>query len=109
MSLVTTHVLNITVGEPAEGVRVILEFRETATQPWVRVGEGRTDAHGRLQNLLPEDNAAKPGVYCLRFDTAPLSPFFPEVVVQFVISDLHRHYHVPLLLGRFGYSTYRGS
>jgi len=109
MSLVTTHVLNTTDGEPATGVLVILEFRETATQPWVRVSEGRTDANGRLQNLLPEGNAAKPGLYCLRFDTAPLSPFFPEVVVQFVISDLNRRYHIPLLLGRFGYSTYRGS
>lgn len=109
MSVITTHVLNTTAGEPAKGVLVVLEFRETETQPWERIGEGRTDANGRLQNFVPGQDITKAGLYCLRFDTSSVSPFFPEVVVQFWVSDLQQHYHIPLLLSRFGYTTYRGS
>jgi 5-hydroxyisourate hydrolase len=76
------------------------------------VGSGTTDADGRVTDF--DCGQLDPGVYRLRFDTAAYAAatgqefFFPEVVVSFVISD-ERHYHVPLLLSPFAFSTYRGS
>ena len=109
MSLITTHVLNTAAGKPAHGVKVVLEYRETAAQPWKNLGQSKTDANGRIVDLLPGNWAAKPGLYCLRFDSATLSQFFPEISVQFVVSDPAQNYHIPLLLTDFGYTTYRGS
>lgn len=109
MSLITTHVLDTAAGEPAAEVPVELEYREAPALSWSFVERGKTDVDGRLQNLLAPGQALKPGLYRLRFDTSTRSPFFPEVVIQFVVVDPQQHYHVPLLLARFGYSTYRGS
>jgi 5-hydroxyisourate hydrolase len=109
MSFVTTHVLNTGAGEPARGVPVVLKFREACTQPWAILGHGTTDANGRLQDILPPDYPAKPGLYCLSFDSASLSQFFPEVSVHFAVSDPQQHYHIPVLLSEFGYTTYRGT
>jgi 5-hydroxyisourate hydrolase len=103
MSQVTTHVLDTAAGRPAVGVPVTLEdsggVLATAT----------TDEDGRVGDLGPERLA--PGTYRLRFDTAAYpggAPFFPEVLVTFVVEG-DAHHHVPLLLSPFGYSTYRGS
>lgn len=109
MGLITTHVLDTAAGEPAAGVAVVLEYCEGPSRAWTTLNQGKTDANGRLQNLLPIDSPIHPGLYRLRFDTAARSSFFPEVTVQFVVSDPQQHYHVPLLLTRFGYTTYRGS
>lgn len=109
MSFVTTHVLNTVAGEPGRGVPVVLKFRETSMQPWAILGQGTTDANGRLQDLLPANYPAKPGLYCLSFDSASLSRFFPEVSVHFAVSDPLQQYHIPLLLSEFGYTTYRGT
>jgi 5-hydroxyisourate hydrolase len=108
---ITTHVLDTSRGCPAAGVPVVLE---RATEPgWQPVGRGTTDADGRVSDLLtsvPED-----GRYRLTFDTGAYfdavgeAGFYPEVSVTFVVADGAEHYHVPLLLSRFGYSTYRGS
>ena len=75
-------------------------------QGWTLVGEGVTDADGRLKTLGAK---AQPGSYRLIFETRSRSAFFPEVMVMFEIADAKAHYHVPLLLSPFGYSTYRGS
>jgi 5-hydroxyisourate hydrolase len=100
MSL-STHVLDTARGEPAAGVRVTLQ------RDGVTVTEAVTDADGRVRDLGP----MSAGRYRLVFDTAAyLGPdaFFPSVTVEFAVT-VDRHYHVPLLLSPFGYSTYRGS
>ena len=96
----TTHVLDTAAGRPAAGVAVSLESPDGV------VATGTTDADGRIGQLGPE--RLDPATYRLRFDTEAHSPFFPEVVIAFVI-DGDAHFHVPLLLSPFGYSTYRGS
>ncbi|MGA9994710.1 MAG: hydroxyisourate hydrolase [Pyrinomonadaceae bacterium] len=114
MSLITTHVLDISKGRPASGVPVVLDV-QSAEHKWKMVAQGVTDKDGRLKNLLPEDAPLGEGVYRLTFDTSAyfasqdVSSFYPEVNVVFHIGDAAQHYHVPLLLSPYGYSTYRGS
>lgn len=113
MSGITTHVLDTARGRPAAGVPVTLEVK--LDDGWRVVGRGATDADGRLRDLLPEDFQLTEGDYRLTFDAgAYLSAsgaegFYTEVVVSFVVRDAAAHYHVPLLLSPYGYSTYRGS
>jgi 5-hydroxyisourate hydrolase len=114
MSAITTHVLDTARGRPADGVRVSLEQIDRTDQ-WHAVGHGVTDGNGRLRTLMPDSAQPVPGVYRLLFDTGTyyaqlgMRSFFPLVAVTFEISDAAEHYHVPLLLSPFGYSTYRGS
>ncbi|SDW55648.1 5-hydroxyisourate hydrolase [Amycolatopsis xylanica] len=96
MSL-STHVLDAAAGAPATGVPVRLERRDGTV-----VFEGKTDDDGRISGWNPEA-----GVYRLVFEVD--GEFYPEVVVTFRITDDSAHYHVPLLLSPFAYSTYRGS
>ncbi|WP_104090670.1 MULTISPECIES: hydroxyisourate hydrolase [unclassified Cryobacterium] len=110
-SHVTTHVLDSVTGRPAAGVAVTLEQRVGTA--WVLVATGETDADGRLTALGP---AALPaGRYRISFDTgawfaqAGRDTFYPEVTITFDLADVAEHYHVPLLLAPFAYSTYRGS
>ena len=113
MAAITTHVLDTSRGCPAAGVRVALE-QVNVDEQWRIVGDGVTDGNGRLNTLLPASTDLAPGVYRLLFDTRAyfqehgVRAFFPHVIVTFEISDTSRHYHVPLLLSPFGYSTYRG-
>lgn len=108
VSHLTTHVLDAVSGLPAPGVAVQLTAADGAL-----IAEAVTDADGRAKQLGPEQ--LPPGVYRLRFDTGAyfasrsIPTFFPEAVLAFVIDDADRHYHVPLLLSPFAYSTYRGS
>jgi 5-hydroxyisourate hydrolase len=94
-------------------LEVVLE-RPTG-DAWRPLATRLTDAEGRVRDLLLPDIPLEPGVYRLRFGTAGyfrrlgLKTFYPEVVVMFEVDDSGRHYHVPLLLSPFGYSTYRGS
>jgi 5-hydroxyisourate hydrolase len=99
----STHVLNAVEGRPAAGVPVRLERREDGH--WSAVAESRTDDDGRVRDLPP----AEAGTYRLVFDTTRHSDFYPEVAVAFNVTDPDAHYHVPLLLSPFAYSTYRGS
>ncbi|HLM57670.1 MAG TPA: hydroxyisourate hydrolase [Pyrinomonadaceae bacterium] len=114
MSAITTHVLDTARGRPAEGVPVALE-KQTSGGGWQTLGRGKTDADGRLRDLLSQEQRLTQGVYRLTFDTATyfdslgLAGFYPEVSVAFSVADASQHYHVPLLLSPFGYSTYRGS
>ncbi|ESQ01022.1 MULTISPECIES: hydroxyisourate hydrolase [Streptomyces] len=127
---VSTHILDTSIGRPAEGVRVTLSARTGAGAPWAELGASRTDADGRCKDLpaLPAETAH----VRLDFDTeayfaadgtepkkqaeaqqdAPRvrdsGAFFPEVAITFAVVE-GEHYHVPLLLNPFGYSVYRGS
>lgn len=115
MSAITTHILDTALGRPAAGVRVRLEqVHSTADDaPATLVAEGTTDADGRVRDLGPDQVEA--GTYRLRFDTQSYfaatgqQGFFPEVALTFLLADPTQHYHVPLLLSPFAYSTYRGS
>jgi 5-hydroxyisourate hydrolase len=109
MSLITTHVLDTSAGCPAAGIAVVLEFFLEAGATWNVLAHAATGPDGRVRDWLPGNHALEPGLYCLRFDTSRLSPFFPEVSIRFRVDDPSRHYHVPLLLSPYGYSTYRGS
>lgn len=114
MSAITTHVLDTARGRPAAGVPVSLERLEKDGASIV-LATGTTDGDGRLRNLLPPATVPDPGSYRLVFDTAAYfaaaetDAFYPEVSIVFRIRDAGEHYHVPLLLSPFGYSTYRGS
>ena len=110
MSAITTHVLDTAHGRPAAGVPIVLEL-DRGGGGWQELGRGQTDADGRLRTLLPEGQRPAAGVYRLTFDTAAYldGGFFPTVQITFTVVDPAQHYHVPLLLSPFGYSTYRGS
>ncbi|MCS6913032.1 MAG: hydroxyisourate hydrolase [Myxococcales bacterium] len=114
MSNITTHVLDTSRGKPAGGVAVVL-LRRSPGGELIEIGRGETDGDGRLRTLLPPGEALQPAVYLLRFDTGSyfrrhgIEGFYPEVSVVFMVQDPEQHYHVPLLLSPFGYSTYRGS
>ncbi len=114
MNMITTHVLDTSLGHPAAGVPVRLEF-QTGRQAWKVLGQGTTDADGRVSSLLPEGAHHLAGTYRLTFDTGAYfkgrgkESFYPEVTVFFSVLDPAQHYHVPLLLSPYGYSTYRGS
>ena len=114
MSAITTHILDTARGRPAAGVAVMLDRRGDDGK-WETVGRGHTDNDGRLRTLHPGTEPPEPGVYRLTFDTQryfeslDIDAFYPEVVVVFETIAGERHYHVPLLLGPFGYTTYRGT
>ena len=112
MSAVTTHVLDTARGRPAVGVPVRLE-RVGGEAGAELLAEAVTDSDGRATALGPD--RLPPGRYRLVFDTAAwfeaaqTPAFFPEVSVTFALTDPEEHYHVPVLLSPFAYSTYRGS
>ena len=111
---VTTHVLDTTSGKPGAGIPVVLE-RKTHTSGWQAIGEGMTNIDGRLTDVLAATEVFLPGHYRLIFEIGPyflmqnIECFFPQVTISFVVKDVQQHYHVPLLVSPFGYSTYRGS
>ncbi|HJY88412.1 MAG TPA: hydroxyisourate hydrolase [Candidatus Acidoferrales bacterium] len=114
MGAITTHILDTARGQPAAGVPVRLEVH-SATQGWKVLATGHTDSDGRVKNFLPSGERLEPGTYRLTFDAAQyfrghgLEAFFPEVSLVFRVRDAAEHYHVPLLLSPYGYTTYRGS
>jgi 5-hydroxyisourate hydrolase len=114
MSAITTHILDTSRGRPASGVPVTLEL-QTAMQSWEVIGKGETDADGRLRELLSSSHVLAEGIYRLTFDTKSyfasqqIESFYPEVKIIFMVADAAQHYHVPLLISPYGYSTYRGS
>ena len=112
--MISTHVLDTAKGRPAAGVGVVLERAEGANR-WQTLASGSTDVDGRLRTLWPESTPLVPGVYRLVFDTAryfaaaSVATFYPQVVIVFETVAGETHYHVPLLLNPYGYTTYRGS
>jgi 5-hydroxyisourate hydrolase len=112
MSDITTHVLDVSEGRPAAGVPVILEIEKAGI--WKELSRGATDSDGRLRHLLAPGSLVK-GTYRLSFETQAyfksrkIDGFYPQVAIVFQVRDAKEHYHIPLLLSPFGYSTYRGS
>jgi 5-hydroxyisourate hydrolase len=106
---ISTHVLDTVTGEPARGVPVRLDRRYG--DAWRTIAAGNTDGDGRLRPRIPAAEW-QPGGYRLVFEVQPYlgrEAFFPEITVAFHVADTDRTYHVPLLLSRYGYTTYRGS
>lgn len=117
MSQLTTHILDTTKGKPAVAVTVILFVQDSMdpiTASWRQVAIGTTDDDGRITDLLQKEAVLEPGVYKLKFETKAYfeaqgsQTFYPYVEIVFTINSAE-HYHVPLLLNPFGYSTYRGT
>jgi 5-hydroxyisourate hydrolase len=112
MRSVSTHVLDITRGKPAAGVPVTLAKKDDTG--YTHLNGGTTDADGRVKDLVPEGKL-ETGTYRITFDTGAyfaaqsVEGFYPEASIVFVVREADAHYHVPLLLSAFGYSTYRGS
>lgn len=112
MSQLTTHVLDTSVGKPGKNIAV--KLLQQSGESWQTIAQGITDADGRIPDLLPPGKLLKHGNYKLVFQTGDyfaagnIKGFYPEVEIQFIITD-DPHYHVPLLINPFGYSTYRGS
>jgi 5-hydroxyisourate hydrolase len=113
MSQITTHVLDTSLGKPAEGIWISLE-RSVNKNRWEEIASGMTNGDGRIDNFMSQDQEVPSGIYRMRFDTRSyferlnIKGFYPEVPVVFELSN-KGHYHIPLLLSPFGYSTYRGS
>jgi len=111
VSHVTTHILDTGTGRPASGVKATLEAESASG--WQEIGSGTTDGDGRIKNLGPERIEA--GTYRITFDTGTYfgkqgtETFFPAVTLIFALQHEDQHYHVPLLISPFAYSTYRGS
>lgn len=110
MNTITTHVLDIARGQPARDLGVRLERRAADGTSWRTLAQARTDEEGRIRQW-PEAPTATAGVYRLTFATADhfADPFHPEISVTFNVVDATQHYHVPLLVSPFGYTTYRGT
>jgi 5-hydroxyisourate hydrolase len=113
----TTHVLDVALGKPAVGIRYRL-YR-MAGESRTLMSEGATNADGRADTPLLTPQTIQPGPYALQYDAAAYHrsagialldpPFLDIVELRFSVSELDQHYHIPLLLAPYSYSTYRGS
>lgn len=112
MSQLTTHILDTTRGQPAQGVTIVL-YRG-GNDEWTEINRGITNTDGRVTDLFKKDILPEQGIYKMRFETKDyfdkqsIATFYPYVEIVFEITS-KEHYHIPLLLNPFGYSTYRGS
>lgn len=113
--MISTHILDTSVGFPAAAVRVELERQVSSDEgragEWTRIGSDATNADGRIAFPVPYEAGSYRLIFHVGdyFRSKGQTPFFPEVTVQVNIVDTGRKYHIPLLLNPFGYSTYRGS
>ncbi|MES2587485.1 MAG: hydroxyisourate hydrolase [Bacteroidota bacterium] len=113
MSQITTHILDTSKGKPAQGIQIILE-KQINGNTWSEINRGNTNDDGRLPGLVTENTFLEFGVYRLVFDTetyyknTQVEGLYPSVSIAFKVYE-NKHYHIPLLLNPFGYSTYRGS
>ena len=113
MSSISTHILDTARGTPAIGVAITLTKKDS--HQWQAIGSGKTNMDGRVPDLCENHPNLSPGTYKMHFDTKPYftamnNPvFYPYAEVVFTIDHNKQHYHIPLLLSPFGYSTYRGS
>ncbi|ERS01092.1 hydroxyisourate hydrolase [Acinetobacter sp. COS3] len=109
----SVHVLNLENGLPSAGVKVILEKQEK--DQWKELSKSTTNQQGRITALYPQDTPFEKGIYKVTFKTGEWfqknkqSSFFPEVPVIFSVDGKLEHYHIPLLISPYGYSTYRGN
>lgn len=115
----TTHVLDTGTGCPAVGLRFSLyRFEEDFTSRRIELAHGATNENGRSTGPILAADDLEAGAYCLEFHVEtyfkdsrqePVEAFLGLVPINFRVTDPKRHYHVPLILSPFGYSTYRGS
>ncbi|MDM1249198.1 hydroxyisourate hydrolase [Acinetobacter sp. R933-2] len=109
----SVHVLNLESGLPAPEVNVTLE--EQKNGKWIQISEAKTNEQGRITALFPENKTLDNTIYKVTFKTGEWfkknqqSSFFPEIPVIFQVDRSLKHYHIPLLLSPYGYSTYRGN
>jgi len=114
MKRISTHILNMVHGKPAKDVQVRLE-KQSASGTWRLLTSARTDQDGRCPQLLPEGEDLSAGIYRLIFETGSyyalqkIDPLYPTVEVTFQAREGESHFHIPLLLTPYGYTTYRGS
>ena len=112
MSGITSHVLDTSRGKPAEGITICLD-QKNSDDSWQSLKQDVTDSDGRVPNM--GGDALEAGHYRISFlvdeyfKTQKVKAFYPIVNIEFTIDAADQHYHVPLLLNPFGYSTYRGS
>lgn len=112
MSQVTTYILDTTIGKPAVGV--VIDLYQGGNDEWRQVARSVTNSEGCIPDLLPDELVLQQGIYKMRFETKDyfdrlqVKTFYPYVEIIFEI-DSDDPYHIPLLLGPFGYSTFRGS
>jgi 5-hydroxyisourate hydrolase/2-oxo-4-hydroxy-4-carboxy-5-ureidoimidazoline decarboxylase len=112
VSQVTTHVLDTSIGKP--GKDITIKLQQHANNEWRIISQGVTNSDGRIPDLLPPSKVLQQGTYRIIFETAAyfdsmqVKGFYPMVEIQFSVFD-DQHYHVPLLINPYGYSTYRGS
>jgi 5-hydroxyisourate hydrolase len=114
--MISTHILDTSLGKPAENVLINLEKKDSTNHQWVQIASGLTNQDGRVSfNSQPDK-----GIYRLTFgieayfsknkiNNTTDSLFFLDTSVVFQITDTNRKYHIPLLLNPYGYTTYRGS
>jgi 5-hydroxyisourate hydrolase len=117
MGRLTTHVLDTSAGVPGRGIRIELDRLDGQLRR--RVSEAETNADGRCDKPLLEGAALVPGTYELIFHAGayfagaghrlPQPPFLDQVIIRFAVASPDQHYHVPLLLAPYGYTTYRGT
>ncbi len=113
MTQITSHILDTSIGKPAAGVAISL--MQQNGDAWLELGKGVTNDDGRVGDFIGSDTVLAAGVYKLNFMLSDYykklntDSFYPYAEVVFQISGDGQHYHVPLLLNPFGYSTYRGS
>ena len=114
MSTISTHILDVSRGAPAGGVAVHLDLQNT-NESWTELSHAWTDDDGRVKPFFLVEEPLSDGTYRLVFDTEAyfsglgVKFFYPQVTIVFRVEDAAQHYHVPLLLSPYGYSTYRGS
>jgi 5-hydroxyisourate hydrolase len=113
VSQITTHILDTARGCPASGVTITLSQLENGE--WLQIGGGETNDDGRVAQLCPENTVLGAGTYRMHFaisqyfEAIKAPVFYPWAEVVFNIEGEGQHYHIPLLVSPFGYSTYRGS
>lgn len=109
----SSHILDITNGKPAANVKISLEKQDQKGK-WHTIDEKTTDDNGRIKDFLPQKDKGNEGIYRLTYHIKPYfvqlnqSTFYPFIEVVFQIND-NDHYHVPITLSPYGYSTYRGN
>jgi len=112
-SPVSVHVLNLENGLPSADVNVVLEAQQNGK--WVQIAKATTNEQGRITALFPEDKPVENTLYKVTFKTGEWfkknkqEAFFTEVPVIFKMDSSVKHYHIPLLMSSYGYSTYRGN
>ncbi len=112
MSQITSHILDTTKGKPVAGVRISLY--QGSNDEWTEIARGMTNEDGRITDLIKTEEPLQRGIYKMRFETkdyfdqyqVPTLYPYVEIIIDIQTTE---HYHIPLLLNPFGYTTYKGS